>query len=323
MPFFDMPLEQLTTYKPDRVEPGDFDAFWQNTLTETRQHPLNARFEPVDYGLSLVDVYDVTYAGYGGQPVRGWFILPKQRSGPLPCVVQYIGYGGGRDFAFQHLLWPNMGYAFFIMDTRGQGSSGSPGHTPDIPADGANAFYPGFMTQGIMNPKTYYYRRVFTDAVRAVELVQNHDAVDSSRIAVTGGSQGGGITIAAGALAPQAQVVMADVPFLCHYRRAITITDRSPYSEIVSYLKQHRDHVDQVHTTLSYFDGVNFSARIKARALFSVGLLDATCPPSTIYAAYNHLQGEKEMRVYTYNDHEGGGSFQTHEKMKLLRELWG
>ena len=323
MPFFDMPLEQLQTYKPERHEPTDFDAFWQQTLDDVCQIPLNPQFEWIDYGLKLVDIYDVTYAGYGGQPVKGWFALPKDRGGPLPCVVQYIGYGGGRDFGFEHLLWPNMGYAFFIMDTRGQGSAWSPGHTADIPVEGANPFYPGFMTQGILDPRTYYYRRVFTDAVRAIETVLARDEIDSSRIALTGGSQGGGITIAAGALYPEAQVIMPDVPFLCHYQRAISITDSAPYSEITNFLKRHRDQVKQVHTTLGYFDGVNFAARINAQALFSVGLMDMICPPSTVYAAYNHLQGEKDMRVYAYNNHEGGGSFQTYEKMKYLRELWG
>ncbi|MBZ0306099.1 MAG: acetylxylan esterase, partial [Anaerolineae bacterium] len=77
MPFFDLPLDILETYLPPRHEPDDFDRFWQETLNETRQHPLDARFEPVDSGLSLVETYDVTYAGYGGQPIKGWLVLPR------------------------------------------------------------------------------------------------------------------------------------------------------------------------------------------------------------------------------------------------------
>lgn len=317
-----MSLDQLRTYKPERDEPADFDAFWQETLTEARQFPLNGRFEPVDYGLKLVDVYDVTFSGFGGQRVKAWFLLPKERSGPLPCVVEYLGYGGGRGFGYEHLLWPNMGYAHLLMDTRGQGSAWRKGDTPDVP-NGANPAFPGYMTQGILDPKTYYYRRVFTDAVRAIEVIWGHEAVDSKRVALTGGSQGGGITIAAGALHEGAQVIMPDVPFLCHYRRATSITDRSPYSEIASFLKTHRDKIDAVYRTLSYFDGVNFAARIAANALFSVGLMDMTCPPSTVFAAYNHLRGQKEIRVYEFNDHEGGGNYQTLEKMNFLRALWG
>ena len=323
MVFSDMPLDELRRYKPPRDEPADFDAFWRETLSDTRQHPLDARFTPVDYGLKLIDVYDVDFSGYGGQRVKGWFLLPKEHSEPLPCVVEYLGYGGGRGFGFEHTLWPSVGYAYFLMDTRGQGSAWRQGDTPDIPADGSNPFFPGFMTQGILDPDTYYYRRVFTDAVRAIEVIWSHDAVDSRRVALTGGSQGGGITIAAGALHDGPQVIMPDVPFLCHYRRAITITDRAPYSEIVNYLKMHRNHVDTAYKTLSYFDGVNFAARISSKALFSTGLKDETCPPSTVFAAYNYLRGEKQIRVYDFNDHEGGGSFQTLEKINFLRETWG
>jgi cephalosporin-C deacetylase len=324
MAHFDMPLEQLRTYKPERSEPADFDAFWQQTLAEARRYPLDVRLEPVDYGLTLVDVFDVTFSGYNGQRVKGWFLLPKARSGPLPCVVEYIGYGGGRGFGFEHTLWPCMGFAYFLMDTRGQGSAWRRGDTPDLPVDGANPAFPGFMTQGILDPRTYYYRRVFTDAVRAIEVVWGHEAVDARRVALTGGSQGGGITIAAGALHDGPQVIMPDVPFLCHFRRATTLIDRAPYSEIASYLKIHRDRIDTVYRTLSYFDGMNFAARISAQALFSVGLMDMICPPSTVYAAYNHLRSSrKDIRVYEFNDHEGGGSDHTLEKMRFLRQLWG
>jgi cephalosporin-C deacetylase len=208
------------------------------------------------------------------------------------------------------------------MDTRGQGTTWRRGDTPDLPVDGDNPHYPGFMTQGILDPKTYYYRRVFMDAVRAVETAQDHPSVDADRIAVTGGSQGGGIAIAVSALEPDVKVTMPDVPFLCHYRRATEITDKMPYQEIAHYCKTHRDRVATVFQTLSYFDGINFASRASARALFSVALMDEICPPSTVFAAYNHYTGPKAIRIYSYNDHEGGDSYQTIEKLRFLRELW-
>ncbi len=319
---FDMPLEQLRIYLPPREEPSDFDAFWERTLAEMRGFSLDAVFEPVDYGLRTVETFDVTFNGYGGQPVKGWLLLPRQRSGPLPCVVEYIGYGGGRGFPTDWLVWSSAGYAHLVMDTRGQGSEWLPGDTPDPEPDGSNPHYPGFMTRGILDPRTYYYRRVFADGVRAVEAVKIHPAVDGGRIAVTGGSQGGGITIAVGGLEPGVAVIMPDVPFLCHYRRATEIVDSAPYSEIAHYLKIHRDKVDVAFETLSYFDGVNFAARSGAQALFSAGLMDLTCPPSTVFAAYNHFAGPKEIKVYRYNNHEGGGNYQTVEKVKFLNEIW-
>lgn len=320
--YFDMPLEQLRTYRPARTEPKDFDAFWAKTLAQTREFPLEARFEPVKAGLRLVEVFDVTYNGYGGQPIKGWFVLPSDHSGPLPCVVEYIGYGGGRGHAFDWLLWANVGYAHFIMDTRGQGSTWRAGDTPDPEPDGSNPQVPGFMTRGILDPHAYYYRRVFTDAVRAVEAARSHPAVDAARVAVTGGSQGGGITLATAGLVTDLAAAIPDVPFLCHYRRATEITDSYPYAEIQNYCKTHRDKIETAFETLSYFDGLNFAARAKASALFSVGLMDEICPPSTVFAAYNYYGGPKEIKAWPYNHHEGGEGFQTAEKVRFLAELW-
>jgi cephalosporin-C deacetylase len=319
---FDLPLDQLRTYLPPRTEPADFDDFWARTLAASRQHPLEAVFTPVDMGMKLLEVYDVTYNGYGGQPIKGWFLLPRQRSGPLPCIVEYTGYGGGRGLPPDWMFWPNVGYATLAMDIRGQGSSWRTGDTPDLEVDGGNPQYPGFMTRGILHPETYFYRRVFTDAVRAVEAARTHPAVDMRRIAVTGGSQGGGITLAVAGLISDLAVSMPDVPFLCHYRRATEIVDTHPYQEITRYCKQHRDKVDTVFSTLAYFDGVNFAARANSPALFSVGLMDDICPPSTVFAAYNHYAGPKQIKVWPYNQHEGGEMFQNIEKLKFLAKLW-
>jgi cephalosporin-C deacetylase len=320
--YFDLPLEQLKVYTPPREEPADFDAFWAQTLAEARAFPLDARFEPVETGLRLVDALDVTFAGYGGQPVKGWLILPRVRSGPLPCVVEYIGYGGGRGRPLEWLLWSNAGYAHLVMDTRGQGSAWRPGDTPD-PEPDSNPHHPGFMTRGVLSPQTYYYRRLMVDAVRAVEAARAHPAVDGSRVAVTGSSQGGGLAIAAAGLVGDLAAALPGVPFLCHWRRAVELVDTQPYQEIVQYCRVHRDKVERVFQTLSYFDGVNLSARARCPALFAVGLYDDVCPPSTVFAAYNHYAGPKEIRIWPFNRHEGGEGYQDAEAIRYLRGLWG
>ncbi len=323
MAFFDLPLEQLHAYLPAREEPEDFDAFWETTLAETRSFPLNASFVPVDYGLTAQKMYDVTFNGYGGQAIKGWLVLPANHQENLPCVVEYIGYGGGRGFPFEWLLWASVGYAHFIMDTRGQGSTWLNGDTPDLYADGGNAHFPGSMTKGILDPHHYYYRRVFADAARAVEAARSHPAVDATRVVVTGTSQGGGITLAVAGLVPDVMAAMPNVPFLCSYRRATELVDTYPYKELVEYCHVHRDKVETVFRTLSYFDGVNFSARARAKTLFSVALMDQICPPSTVFAAFNHWAGEKDIRIYAYNGHEGGQSYQTAEQIKFMKSLFG
>jgi cephalosporin-C deacetylase len=317
MAWFDLPLDELRRYRPEPAEPDDFDAFWADTLAEARAHELGARFERVETGLRLLESYDVEFAGFGGATIKAWLHLPAGQPGPLPAVVQYQGYGSGRGLVHQEHLYALAGYAHLMMDTRGQGSAGSPGDTPD-PDGGGDPAHPGFMTRGILDPATYYYRRVFTDAVRAVEAVRSHPAVDASRVAVTGGSQGGGITLAAAALVPDLRGAAPDVPFLCDFPRATTLVDTDPYGEIVRYLKTHRDHVARATATLAYFDGVSMARRSTAPALFSVGLMDQICPPSSVYAAYNHYAGPKAIIEYPYNDHEGGAAFQERAKLDWL-----
>ncbi|MFB7595187.1 acetylxylan esterase [Streptomyces sp. NPDC056160] len=317
MAFFDLPLDELERYHPDLPEPADFDGFWQGTLAEHEQFATAATFDPVHNGLATIDTFDVTFAGYGGHPVRGWLHLPVTRTGPLPAVVEYLGYGSGRGAPHEKRLWACAGYAHFVMDTRGQGAE-----TPDPDPATGDIAAPGFLTRGVLDPHRYYYRRLYTDAVRAVAAVRTHPAVDPARVVVTGTSQGGGIALAAAGLVPDLVGVMPDVPFLCHFPRATTLTDRPPYVEVAQFVKLHREHAATVARTMAYFDGVSLARRATAPALFSAGLMDHICPPSTVYAAFNHYsaervpaQADKQIRAYPFNDHEGGGP--AHEVVKL------
>jgi cephalosporin-C deacetylase len=328
VPLIDLPVDELRKYRSAAVEPADFDDFWAGTLAEARELPMAVTSTAVDTGLRLVDVSDVTFPGFGGHPVSAWLIRPKGASGPLPVVIGYQGYGGGRGLPHEHLAWPSAGYAHLFMDTRGQGSVwGSGGVTADPIGSGPAG--PGLMTRGIGDPADHYYRRLFVDAVRAVDAVRDLPGIDSSRVAVDGTSQGGGMALAVAGLVPDLGAAMVNVPFLCDFRRATEIADSDPYAEIVRYLAVHRDMVDRAFRTLSYLDGVAFARRAAAPALFSVALMDPICPPSTVYAAYNGY-GElatfppaTEIVEYPFNRHEGGDGHHFIRQVQWLTHLWG
>lgn len=325
MPQFDLPLHELEQYAPDRAEPADFDSFWEKTLAEAASFALDARFDEVDAGYSELVTEDVTFAGFGGHPIKGWMLRPRSAAGPLPTVVTYIGYGGGRSLLGEWTSIPSTGVAHFVMDLRGQGAGHRSGDTPDPGVSGPH--FGGHLTLGIDSPETYYYRRLFTDAVRAVEAAQAHPFVDPSRVLISGGSQGGAIALASAALSPTVLehaplAAIVDVPFLSHVRRATEIVNTAPYGELVRYLGIQRGREEEVFHTLAYFDGVNFAARATMPALFSVGLLDDVCPPSCVYAAYNHYAGPKSMNVFPYNGHENGGAVQAAEHVRFQRETF-
>ena len=83
MPLIDMPLHELERYAPAREEPADFDEFWQRTLAEARQHPMEPTFTPADVKLRAVEVHDVTFPGFGGDPIKGWLLRPP--GSPTRC----------------------------------------------------------------------------------------------------------------------------------------------------------------------------------------------------------------------------------------------
>ncbi|MFD7025857.1 acetylxylan esterase [Promicromonospora sukumoe] len=324
MALFDKPLDELRAYRPQPEEPADFDAFWKQTLDAAAAAATEPVVVPHDAGLATVEVHDVTFSGWAGQPVKAWLLLPRHRTGPLPAVVQYIGYNGGRGVPWEWLTWSAAGYAHLVMDNRGQGGGGkTTADTPDIAPDGHGSSSPGFLTRGIEDPAKHYYRRLITDAVRAVDAAKQLPDVDPERVAVLGGSQGGGLALAVAGLCDDVAGVIADVPFLSHYRRASQITDAGPYSEIARWLKGHRFEVETAMRTLSYFDATNFAARARCPGWFSVALMDKICPPSTVFAAYHRYGGPAQIEVFPYNEHEGGGAYDTPRKLAALAEVLG
>jgi cephalosporin-C deacetylase len=325
MPLTDLPLDALRSYRPEVRRPADFDAFWTETIESARDAGAGVApvVVPADTPVTGLVVEDLTFPGFAGDPVRAWVTRPVGATEPLPVVVEFLGYNGGRGLPGERVSWALAGYVHVVMDTRGQGSGwGSGGDTPD--PHGSAPHIGGWMTSGIGSPAEHYYRRVYTDAVRLVDAVRTLPGVDASRIALTGGSQGGGITIAAAALV-EAHVgpitaLLPDVAFLSDWENGTAVAVGGPYRELAQYLSVHRDAIDTVWDTAAYFDGVHFAAGITAPALFSVALMDDVVPPRTTFAAYNALgSADKEIEVYPYNGHEGGGFRHWERQVAFLR----
>nr|WP_203614178.1 acetylxylan esterase [Streptomyces sp. SID13726] len=321
-----MPTRELEQYRPEVQEPPDFDEFWRDTLKEAAQRDVLVSARPVESGLRLTDTWDVTFRGFAGDPVRAWFSRPAGAPELLPAVVEFAGYGRGRGLPHERLTWVSAGYAHLLMDNRGQGDQyGNGGATPDPHTSSPGG--PGPAVRGLLDPRDYHYRRLITDAVRAVTAVRALPGVDGGRVAAVGNSQGGGLALAVAGLVPDLAATVVTAPFLCGIRRALDLTDASPYGEISAYLSVHRDAAEAAYRTLSYVEGVSFARRAAAPAHFGVGLRDTVCPPSGAYAAFNRyaeLTGadpRKEIRAYPYNGHEGGDAVQVRRQLDWLGEV--
>lgn len=304
----DLDLEELRHYRPPVEEPEDFDAFWSSTIDEARRAGKPVWSELTSTPLTNVDVYDIRFPGFGGDLIAAWLILPRDRQRPMPVVVEFQPYNAGRGLSWEHLRWAGAGCAHLVVDNRGQGSGWMGGGvTPDPYGTGPSI--PGFLTRGIEDVSAFYYRRLITDAVRAIDAVGELPMLDGSRIVTAGLSQGGGLAVAAAALHDDVSALLTDVPFLCNFPRSIGLTGVGPYQEVIRYLSVHHDAVGAVFSTLAYVDTVNFARRARVPALFSTALMDDICPPSGPFAAYNWYAGaRKQISVYAFNGHEGGGA---------------
>lgn len=297
---FDLPLNELVSYLPALTKQPDFDRFWEESLAELANVPVSYELIPVKYPVRGVNLYKVVYKSFNNAEVGGFYAVPAA-PGKYPGLVCFHGYNWAIDGNVHDTVnWALNGYACLQMHVRGQY-----GESRDNVVS-SNGHVSGWMTKGILDPKEYYYRAIYMDAVRAVEVLASMENVNAERIGVTGGSQGGGLTLAAAALSSKIKVAVADFPYLSHFNRAIEITPNGPYNEFNEYFRRNTDPEIEMcaRRTLTYFDVMNLAPRISCFTLVNIGLVDDITPPSTVFAAYNHLTCEKKIGVYRYFGHE-------------------
>ena len=197
-----------------------------------------------------------------------------------------------------------MGFVVAAMDCRGQGGRSSDRN----PVDG-NTFH-GHIIRGLddSDSDNLYLRQVFLDTVILAKTVMAMDIVDENRVAVYGGSQGGGLSLACAALVPEIKIAAVHYPFLADYKRVWqTEMTNGAYAELKDYFRSfdpEHTREEEVFTKLGYIDIQHLADRIKAKVMIGVGLMDDTVPPSAQFAVYNKIKSEKKMAIYPDFKHE-------------------
>ena len=291
------PQQMAEQYRSVVKRPDDFDEFWDALLAQVAQIPLHATQQIVPIRCtSEVEVFLVHYNSLDDVRIAGWYCLPRPRSGPLPAIVHLPGYISEPAIP-RHSA--RMGYASFGVITRGKLRSN----------DQFNPGFPGLLTHNIVDRNTYSYRGLYIDAVRAIDFLLSREEIDGSRIGVTGGSQGGGLTVTTAALRPEVRAAAASAPFLCGFMDSIDLTHTYPYQEIRDYLRIHPEKRAVVENVLAYFDVINFATRVTCPIIVNIGLQDNVCPAETGFALFHSLASEqKRMFPYDGHGHEAGRS---------------
>lgn len=300
---FDMPLDQLQQYNGVNPRPDDFDTFWNQNLEELKAIHPEVELLPVDFPVPYADCFHLYFTGTGGARIHAKLLRPKLLKGSEPAVLMFHGYANNSGDWMAKLPYVAMGYTVAAMDCRGQG-----GLSQDIGGQSGMTIN-GHIIRGVEGkPQDLLFRNIFLDTARLAQIVMDMPHVDATRVGATGGSQGGGLTLACASLVPEIKKAAPIFPFLCDYKRVWDIDqDVEAYAEIRDYFRL-RDPRHQSETAfftrLGYIDVQYLCPRIQAEVFMGVGLRDTICPPSTQFAAYNKIKSSKKLALYPDFEHE-------------------
>ena len=304
MPIIDLPLEQLQAYKGINECPDDLDAYWDEAIAEMEALGNGYELTPAAFQVPGAECYELWYEGVGHARIHGHFVRPANRNGVVPAVLEFHGYAcNAGDYA--HLLkWACAGYCAAAIDCRGQGGSSEDRGTP------LGNTQHGDIIRGLEDPdkKKLYYRSVFLDTAQLARIVMHMPEVDERRVSAYGSSQGGGLTLACAALTPTLYRAAPFMPFLSDYRRVwemdLAVDAYAELREFFRFRDPKHEREAAWFTKLGYIDVHNMAHRIACKVRMYTGLMDAICPPSTQFAAYNSIVSEKEMVIYPDYAHE-------------------
>ncbi|WP_083751118.1 acetylxylan esterase [Kribbella sp. ALI-6-A] len=299
---FEMSAEELSVYQGTNPRPDDFDQFWDKALAELAGIDAEESFvDATDFPLTTATAQHLYFNGTGGYRVHAKVIRPQEPTGP--AVLMFHGYGGEQPRWVDLLPYAARGFTVAALDVREQVGFRTESQEP-------NSFsLHNHLVHGLDDgPDSLLYKHVFLDTRRLADIIRGLPEVDADRVAATGWSQGGGLTLVCAALTPEIKYAASVYPFLTDYQRAWELNlERAPYDEITTWFKK-RDprHLreQEVFTTLGYIDVHHLAPRIQAEVTLFVGLEDQVCPPSTQYAIYNKLTSAKELRTYPDLGHD-------------------
>ncbi|RRJ97483.1 acetylxylan esterase [Opitutaceae bacterium TAV4] len=288
--------------KPSLPVPDDFDAFWAAKKKELAAIPMNARLTPVPApktaaGSAKVETFDLQVDSLGA-PVSGYYARPAgAQPGTLPAILTVHGAGVRSSSLTGPAGWAARGLIALDINAHGLPNGKPAAYYEDL----AKGDLRDYRTRGRESRDTIYFQGMYLRLVRAIDFLTAQPEWDGRTVIVSGGSQGGAQSIVAGGLDPRVTYISAGVPALCD-NTGVLVNRQRGWPKFLPGTKEEAEKLPQVIEAVRYYDAMNFATRVKARAYFTVGFIDVTCAPTSVYAAYNNLPGQKEI----YNDIANG-----------------
>lgn len=282
--------------KPTVTMPTDFDAFWQKAMSDLKKVPVDAKLELLqERSTATVDVYQLSLQNIGNSRVYGILCVPK-KEGKYPAVLRVPG-AGVRPYK------GDVGLAEKGFITLEIGIHGIPVNLDPIVYEnlraGALLGYPSF---NLDNKNNFYYKRVYLGCIRAVDYLEAHPAFDGTNLAVQGGSQGGALSIVTAALDKRVKYLAAFYPALSDVTGYL-FNRAGGWPHYFNASNKALNNTQPKLETCQYYDVVNFAKQLTVPGFYSWGFNDETCPPTSMYAAYNSITAPKELAIYKETGH--------------------
>ncbi len=278
--------------QPTTTLPSDFTEFWDNAKKELAK----IQVKPVLTLMSerctdKVDVYHVSMQNIDGK-IYGILCKPK-KEGKYPAMLEVPG-AGVRPY-FGDVTNAEQGIITLQI-----GIHGIPVNMPQSVYDDLRSGALKDYNRALMDDKDkYYYKRVYLGCVRAVDFIFELPEFDGENIAVTGGSQGGALSITTTALDPRIKYLAALYPALADLTG--NLEGRAggwPHM----FIGDEAKFTSRIETS-KYYDVANFARFVKVEGWYSWGFNDNVCPPTSVFAAYNVIPGAKESHLFLDTQH--------------------
>jgi cephalosporin-C deacetylase-like acetyl esterase len=279
--------------KPTVKYPTDFIQFWNKAKSELATIPLDVKLTLLpERCTELSNVYQANIQNYKpGMRLYGIVSIPK-KPGKYPALLRVPG-AGVRPY-YGDPTTSDMGVITFEI-----GIHGIP-VTMDqtIYNDLGRTTLDGYPTFNLDDRDKYYYKRVYLGCVRAIDFIFSLPQFDGSTLAVTGGSQGGALSIVTAGLDPRVKYLAAFYPALCDLTGYFSFR-AGGWPHMFRDLKAGQDKIE----TASYYDVVNFAKNVRIPGFYSWGYNDVVCPPTSTYSAYNSITAPKELLIMQETGH--------------------
>ncbi|MDT2685486.1 acetylxylan esterase [Enterococcus gallinarum] len=292
----------------------EIDRFWRQVKQEIKQIPLAFERKQQPALLTGIDVYQVNFQSLYNETIYGYLLVPKNKS-QLPIVIDYLGYMNHLQEPFQFAHWALIDCACLVIDNRGQG-----GRTKDThPYETTQHEAP--FGRGILKKEDFYMKRMIADSLRLLEVAAELPEIDSERVILRGGSQGGGIALIVNALAETPIfATFADVP--SHSNISHRIESRTgSYHVMQEYIDTFPDSKETIYYQMAYYDLKNLAAKITGPVFASVGSQDPICPMTDFFVSYHRISTPKQLTVYLNKGHGGGEAKQIRKEMQQIQKL--